>query len=276
MRGMEVGVLTSLGKDNDPFAHVAEFGLKTCQLGNWNPAIWTNTRAKEIKSLAARAGVDIAAVWAGYTGPKVWDFIQGPSTLGLVPTRYRKTRTAQLKKAADFAAAAGAPGIITHAGFIPENPDDRLYGPTIAALREVAAHCKKRGIGFWFETGQETPVTLLRTIQDIGLANLGINLDTANCVLYGKANPVDSLDVFGRYVKNLHAKDGLYPTDGRSLGKEVPIGKGKVDWPKLIRRLRELRFTGPFIIEREISGPQQARDIRKAVTYLRRIIARVG
>jgi len=271
---MEIGVLTSLGEDNDPFAHVAEFGLKTCQLCNWNPAIWSPARARAIKAMAKKAGVGIAAVWAGYSGPAVWNFLQGPSTLGLVPARYRKKRVAELKKAADFAAEAGAPAIITHVGFIPENPDDRQYAPTVTALRGVASHCKRQGVGFWFETGQETPVTLLRVIEDMGLPNLGINLDTANCILYGKANPVDSLDVFGKYVKNLHAKDGFYPTNGRELGKEVAIGKGKVEWPKLFRRLAELKFKGQVIIEREISGPQQAKDIRKAVTYLRRVRAR--
>ncbi|MBN2309707.1 MAG: sugar phosphate isomerase/epimerase [Candidatus Hydrogenedentes bacterium] len=275
MAAMEVGVITSLTADNDPFAHVGEFGLRTCQLCNWNPATWSAARAKAVKAMAKRAGVRIAAVWAGYSGPAVWNFIDGPSTLGLVPGRYRKKRVAELKKGADFAALAGAPAIITHVGFIPENPGDKLYAPTVDALADVAGHCKKRGIGFWFETGQETPVTLLRTIQDIGLPNLGINLDTANCILYGKANPVDSLDVFGEYVRNLHAKDGFYPTDGRALGKEAALGQGKVEWPRLFRRLKELKFTGEVVIEREISGPQQAKDIRKAVSYLRGLIARV-
>jgi L-ribulose-5-phosphate 3-epimerase len=81
---------------------------------------------------------------------------------------------------------------------------------------------------------------------------------------------VDSLDVFGAYVRNLHAKDGFYPTNGRELGKEAAIGKGKVEWTKLTRRLKEFGFDGQIIIEREISGPQQAKDIRKAVAYLRR------
>ena len=272
---MEIGVLTTLGFDNDPFAHVAEFGLNTCQLCNWDPAIWSTERAVAVRRMAKQAGVKIAAVWAGYSGPAVWNFVEGPATLGLVPQRYRVKRAGELKKAAEFAAHAGAPAIITHAGFIPENPNDRQYGPIVKTLKDVAGHCGALGIGFWFETGQETPVTLLRTIEDIGLPNLGINLDTANCILYGKANPVDSLDVFGKYVTNLHAKDGRYPTNGRELGQETPIGKGKVEWRKLLSRLKEVGFDGEIIIEREISGPQQNRDIRKAVRYLQRLVARL-
>lgn len=50
---------------------------------------------------------------------------------------------------------------------------------------------------------------MLRCFEKVGMDNLGVNLDTANLILYGKANPVDSLDVFGEYVYNLHAKEYL-------------------------------------------------------------------
>jgi len=79
--------------------------------------------------------------------------------------------------------------------------------------------------------------------------------------------------LFGTRVRGIHAKDGLYPTDPHRLGEEVPIGQGKVDFPRLIRRLKELNYRGPITIEREIEGPQQTEDIRKAIVYLRALIA---
>ena len=124
------------------------------------------------------------------------------------------------------------------------------------------------GLGFWFETGQETPITLLRTIHDIGTDNLGINLDPANLLMYGKANPVDALDVFGQYVRGVHAKDGEYPTNGRQLGVEKPLGEGRVNFPALLTKLKALGFSGALTIEREISGPQQIADIQKAKQML--------
>jgi len=277
MAAMEVGVLSSPRADgSNPFEVIANYGVRATQLCNWDAGYWTEPNAQAVREFSRQTGVRVAAVWAGYSGPKVWNFIEGPATLGLVPPRYRKKRVGELKAAADFAAWCGAPAIITHCGFIPENPDDRLYAGTCAAIEEVAARCHERGIGFWFETGQETPVVLLRVIEDIGLPNFGINLDTANVILYGKANPVDALDVFGSHVRNLHAKDGTYPTDGRDLGQEVAIGQGKVDFYRLFRKLYGLGFDGEVVIEREISGPQQAADIKKSVGYLRRQIARAG
>ena len=127
-----------------------------------------------------------------------------------------------------------------------------------------------------FETGQETPVTLKRAIQDIekdlGKGNVGINLDPANLIMYGKANPVDALEVFGEYVRGIHGKDGKYPTDGHYLGEEVPLGQGKVNYPAFIAKLKEVGYEGDITIEREISGEQQKKDIVAAKEILDKLI----
>ena len=90
--------------------------------------------------------------------------------------------------------------------------------------------------------------------------------------LYGKGEPVGAMDVIGKHVRGLHAKDGHYPTNPKELGKEVAIGKGRVDFPELIRRLRKINYTGPITIEREISGPEQESDIRASIAFLNKLI----
>ena len=140
------------------------------------------------------------------------------------------------------------------------------------AIQEAASYCKANGQTFLMETGQETPVTMLRAITDAGLDNIRVNLDTANLILYGKGDPVAALDVIGKYVRGLHAKDGLYPTDPKNLGEEVAIGKGKVDFADVMRKLHALHYTGPITIEREISGARQEDDIRASISYLQRLI----
>ena len=72
---------------------------------------------------------------------------------------------------------------------------------------------------------------------------------------------LENMYVFGPYVRNLHAKDGCYPTDGHSLGKEKKIGEGKVDFKALFTKLHELRYCSHVTIEREIGGEQQLQDI---------------
>jgi sugar phosphate isomerase/epimerase len=260
---------------DEAFAKVAGTGFACCQLSCWNPLLFTRANVLAVRAAGREHRVKVTTLWAGYPGPRVWNFIDGPSTIGLVPEPWRARRVQALQKAADFARACGIASITTHVGFIPEDPRNPAYPKTVRALKQVAEHCRRRGIQFWFETGQETPVTLLRTIQDVGLDNLGVNLDPANLILYGKANPVDALDVIGRYVRGVHAKDGLYPTDGRALGKEMPLGQGKVNFRVLVPKLYALGFRGVLTIEREISGPQQIQDIRRGRRRLEAIVGRL-
>ena len=269
----DIGVMSGLAPDASNLDAVAAFGLPCAQVVSWNPALATRETARALKKKAADLGVRLTAIWGGYTGPAEWNFTRGPVTLGLVPVAYRQMRVLELQKWADFAAEAGAPAVITHCGFLPENMTDPEYEGVAQAIHDVAAHCKTLGIGFWFETGQETPVTLLRFFQEVGLDNLGINLDPANLLLYGKGNPIDALRVFGSYVRAIHAKDGNPPTNGRFLGPEVKVGTGAARYPELVPALLDCGFRGDLTIEREIAeGEEQNRDIRDTVDYLESLL----
>lgn len=273
MAAMRLGVLVPLReRPQESIQQVQDLGFPTCQVSCWDPARMTRATAHALRGAADAAGIAITTLWVGAPGRYVWNFIDGPRTIGLVPSTTRRERLAALKHGSDFATWAGVASIATHVGFIPENPDDPQYAATVAALRELAAYCQANRQDFWFETGQETPITLLRTIEDIGLPNLDINLDPANLLMYGKANPLDALDVFGAYVRGVHAKDGEYPTNGRELGREKPLGQGRVNFPALLDKLKALGYSGALTIEREIGGAQQIADIKAGKAFLERLL----
>ena len=275
---MKIGTMlyfNTLEEMEKSFIKLRAFGFASCQLCSWEPEKWTDENADGIRALAEKHGVAISSFWCGWEGPKVWDFYEGQRTLGLVPPQYREMRVKNLCDGTDFARRIGLTDVATHMGFIPECPFDPNFEPLCDAIRTVAQHLKTNGQYLLFETGQETPVTMLRCFEQVGMDNLGVNLDTANLILYGKANPVDALDVFGKYVRNLHAKDGFYPVNGHDLGEEVRLGDGKVDFPALFRKLKELGYDSYVTIEREISGEQQDEDIRHAKVYLETIINEV-
>ena len=267
---LRLGLILGIGRDPDAaMSKVHELGLPTCQ-------VFADEIEPEIAGRLRQAlnKYQIEATSLVVDGPRreVWDFYEGPLTIGLVPRETRDARIAHIKKASDFAKLCGIAAVQTHCGFIPENPNDPVYKETVATMREVVGYCKRNGQNFRYETGQETPITLVRAIQDVGLDNQGVNFDLANLILYGKANPVDAIELLGPYVQGIHAKDGLWPTNPRDLGQEVPMGKGKVDFPRIIRRLKELNYRGAVTIEREISGPQQVEDVRAAKAYLEKLI----
>lgn len=274
MAAIQLGVLVRLEEGpEEAIAKVKALDFPTCQVTCWDSSLFDRETAQRLAAAADAQGVTITSLWVGTPGHRVWDFLQGPVTIGLVPPERRAERLRALKQGSDFAKWVGVPSITTHVGFIPENPTDPIYPGLVAALQEIALYCKNNHQSFWFETGQETPVTLLRVIQDIGTDNLGVNLDPANLLMYGKGNPVDALDVIGSYVRGVHAKDGEYPTDGRKLGVEKPLGEGRVNFPQLLAKLHSLGYQGALTIEREISGPQQIADIQRGKRFLEQIIA---
>jgi sugar phosphate isomerase/epimerase len=267
---MRLGIVTGIAPDVDAaIKRVHDLGFPTCQVSVHQ---LDDSAAAALRRALERYGVEATSAVGGGPGPEIYDFYRGPQTVGLVPRETRVARIANYRKISDFAKKVGIPAVQGHCGFIPENPNDPLYGEVVAAIREVAAYCKSNGQNFRCETGQETPVTLVRAIRDVGLDNVGVNFDAANLILYGKANPVDAVDILGPYIQGIHAKDGLYPTDPRNLGKEVPIGEGKVSFPVLIEKLKQSGYSNPLTIEREIRGEKQTADILAAKAYLEKLI----
>jgi sugar phosphate isomerase/epimerase len=267
---LRLGLIIGMGKDPDAaLAKVHELGLPTCQAYFEE---FPRELAEKLTKALLKYGIEATSIVVGGPGKEVWDFYEGPLTIGLVPRETRAARVAHIKKASEFAKECGVAAVQTHCGFIPENPNEELYKETVAAMREVAEYCRRNGQNFRYETGQETPITLVRAIRDVGLDNQGVNFDLANLILYGKANPVDAIEILGPYVQGIHAKDGLWPTNPKDLGEEVAIGKGKVDFVRIIARLKDMKYPGAVTIEREISGAQQMADVRGAKEYLEKLI----
>ena len=151
---------------------VHDLGLGTCflsldaYLGKYTPAL-----AQQMGDLLAK--YQVIATTAEVVNPKplVWNFLEGPATIGLVPRATRQARIDALKQTSDFAKMLGIGRVQTHCGFIPEDPGDPLYAQTVEAIRGVARHCAGNGQHFLMETGQETPTTMSRAIKDVNESN---------------------------------------------------------------------------------------------------------
>ncbi|HEV2380134.1 MAG TPA: sugar phosphate isomerase/epimerase family protein [Terriglobia bacterium] len=269
-RPMRLGLIVDVDQNPErALAKVHELGVPTCQVlaNTYGPEA-----AEKLRSALQQYGLEATALVVTGPGPEDYSFYRGPLTIGLVPREYRAARVEHMKRGSEFARQLGIPAIQSHCGFIPENPNDPVYKETVDAIKEVAGFCRENGQQFRYETGQETPITMLRAIEDVGLDNQGVNFDCANLILYGKANPLDALEIIGRHVQGVHAKDGRYPTNPRDLGEEVPIGQGHVDFPRVLASLKSLGYRGAITIEREISGPRQMEDLKHEKAYLQDLI----
>src|ERR1700678_833987 len=265
LKPMDVGLLIApFGSPEDHFRRVRELGFNNCFLsldgyiGGFTPAV-----VSQFRDLIAKYNLTVTAVEVVGPGRLEWNFTEGPSTIGLVPPGTRAARIDALRQVSSFAKQLGILQVQTHCGFIPEDPADPLYAQTVEAIREVARICQSNGQYFLMETGQETPTTMSRMLPDVAMPNLAVGLDTANLILYGKANPDDAVDILGPHIRSIHAKDGRWPTDPSNLGEEVLIGKGLVNFREVFSKLHKIGYTGAVTIERETSGPQQIQDVRQ-------------
>jgi len=270
MAKLELGLIVGIGRDpNESLKEVAEIGVPTCQMAGTAEAMLAGKfpEPEDIKKAANRARIRISSAFLLWEGQR-FDNKDGPETMGLVAPKFRKERVASGKKFSDWVTRLGCKSLTCHIGFIPDDEKDPIYKGFIEVMRELALHVVKNEQIFCFETGQELASTLKRTIRDVGTGNLYVNLDPANLILYGKSNPLDAVEIFGEYVRGLHAKDGVWPNRDESLGLETPLGEGAVRFDLLIPRLKAKGFQGPLTIEREIHGPQQKVDIQKAIRIL--------
>jgi L-ribulose-5-phosphate 3-epimerase len=266
---MLLGVISPANNPEEDLKIVRDLGFPTCQLGidSYSPEL-----AKRLSVSLGKYRLKPTSLICMGPGTYKWNFTEGPSTIGLIPRENRPARVERLKQGIDFCKAAGIPAVHAHFGFIPEDPKDILYLEFIQTMKPIGEYALKQGIDIYFETGQETPITLLRAILDIGTGNLFVNYDTANLVMYGKANPLDGLKVIGKYVKALHAKDGTYPVNPDELGKEVPIPEGEVNFPAIISYLKKLDFKGSITIEYELAE-SNSEYILRTKKYLEKIIS---
>lgn len=214
----------------------------------------------------------IVTVFAAYEGEDYADIPTVQRTVGFVPPATREARERRTIEVSDFARILGVGSIACHIGCVPEDPAHPDYVGVRDAVRRICDHAMRHRQTFALETGQEPAAILLRFIEDVDRPNLRINFDPANMILYGSGDPIDALRVVGRLVVSVHAKDGDWPpphTPG-ALGTERPLGQGAVGMQRFVAALREIGYTGPLNVEREVENQQERlRDIAMGLELLR-------
>ena len=257
------------------FAELKKTGLESCQLV-YKPEKYVVKDAFAIKSAAEEYGIEISAFFAGYRdNHTVWDLKDDFKNAGLNSEAFGAERLDYLLSALPFIQALGTSDMIIHAGFVPNNPFAPEYADLVCKVRSLAERAKIFGLNVLFETGGESPITLLRLIKDVGTDNLFVNLDTGNLIMYGYGNPCEAIMTLGKYIRNVHAKDGIPPTDPYKIGEEKPLGKGIVDFKRVFSLLKEIGYDRFVTIEREIIGEEQKRDILLGSNYLKNIFKQI-
>lgn len=272
LKDLEIGVM--FWADRDRLDEIVSLGVRCGQLGIGGGTDLSPHFADDWKKALADRDFKLVTVFAAYNGESYADIPTVERTVGFIPRATRGERERRTIEIGDFAAAIGVKSIACHIGFVPEDASHQDYVAVREMVRRICDHAARHGQTFALETGQEPAHVLLSFLKDVDRANLGINFDPANMILYGTGDPVEALGVLGPHVVSVHAKDGDWPPKDRlgALGTERPLGKGSVGMERFVKKLKEVGFTGPLNIEREAENQdERIRDIGEAVGYLRGI-----
>ncbi|MBQ2556477.1 MAG: sugar phosphate isomerase/epimerase [Thermoguttaceae bacterium] len=278
MEFMPVGVFASIDAGlGVKLEVVRDLGIKTIQLHTPAKASRTPENAKAFLEKLSEYGITTTVVFLGFEGETYETIARTAETVGFVPEETRQARLQEAREIADFAKLLGVEAIGSHIGFVPHDTASDAYKGMVAAIQEYCDYLKKNGQRLHLETGQEKAENLLAFLHDVGRDNIFINFDPANLILYGMGNPIESLKKVGKYVRSCHCKDAL-PTTGTpgvDWGTEVPFGQGKVDAKLFLQTLKEIGYTGPLTIEREIpeEPERQKAEIGQALALIESIKA---
>jgi sugar phosphate isomerase/epimerase len=276
MSGLEVGVmLNNLERDRlRAFRMAAGEGFRVVHTSALLEGWLTGPERAGYVAAARTSGLTIHTMFVGFDGQTYADLPSIRRTVGLIQPDLREHRCLVAQLYADLARELGVGALAAHIGFVPQEPGHPEYGVLVRAVRGIADHCAARGQTFHLETGQEPASVLAAFLRDVDRPNVGVNFDPANLILYGTDEPLAALDQLAPWVRGVHCKDALPPTRSDALGTEVPIGQGAVDFPPLLRKLCDIGYGGPLVIERE-HGPRVREDVAAARAYLEELVARL-
>jgi sugar phosphate isomerase/epimerase len=220
-----------------------------------SPGAWGETAA-----LFSQNGLKIVSGMFGCVGEDYSTLETIRVTGGIGPDATWERNWNNIRATVALAQQLGLKLITFHAGFLPHDEKDPNFAKMLRRLTETVDAFQAAKIAVGLETGQEEAPVLVQLLQKLNRPNAGVNFDPANMILYDKGNPIAALRMLAPWIRQVHIKDARRTKVPGTWGEEVAAGTGEVDWPAFFATLKELKFKGDFVIERE-AGNQRAVDI---------------
>ena len=242
---------------------LARVGASGCQLA-LDPIRTGSWSLERTKRVMADAGLVILSGMMATVGEDYSTLETIRRTGGVRPDEHWQENQQAASDDARIAAELGIELVTFHAGFLPHDAADPERVVLIDRLREIADIYSAAGVCIGFETGQETASTLLSVLASIDRAEVGVNFDPANMILYGMGDPGQAIVALGSQIAQAHVKDALPSPEAGQWGREVVAGTGAVDWSVYFATLARMDRSVDLLVERE-AGDTRERDIATAL-----------
>jgi L-ribulose-5-phosphate 3-epimerase len=250
-----------------------ELGVNVAQIACGDPHHANWAEGDDMPAAAQASGIWFTGAMLGFPGEDYTTPRTIKATGGFGDPATRAGRLDRLRWALDRTIALGLSDLMFHAGFFPESghPDRPALLDTLAQAAQLAA---ERGITLALETGQESASLLRQTLDELRAPNLTVNFDPANMLLYDMGDPIEAVEILGTDIRSVHVKDARRPTVAGSWGEETPLGQGDVNLPRFLQTLRQVGYTGPLVVEREVGDQAgRLRDVAHGLAFVRECLA---
>ena len=246
-------------------------GVGVVQVGFFGSAAVRRADVDAIRRATEANGIELSATFVLFDDEDYSSIAAAAHTAGFVPDEHFAARRSLLARVAEITQELGLNRLGVHVGTIPSDPNDPVYAKLVTRIGLAADTAADHDVRILLETGQEPAATLAGMIDDVARANLGVNFDSGNFVMYGRGDAVSAARRLAPRIEHVHLKDAL-PSDapGRTWGSEVALGEGQARIKEVVTALGEADYAGPLVVER--SRRRTVGEVQHSIDYLRNLL----
>lgn len=157
-----------------------------------------------------------------------------------------------LERQLKCARALGARGVLTVPGGMSDTVSlARAYGSCVAAYKSWRPLIEGYGLFVGVENVWNafftSPFDMRGFIDAVGSPRVGAYFDVGNTVAFSRAE--DWIEILGGYIGFVHVKDFMRAGGVNRGGTFCPLGKGSVNWGRVLPALRGAGFDGYLTAE---------------------------
>lgn len=178
------------------------------------------------------------------------------------------TRIAAIAQAFELASQLKIRVLTLRIGRIPADDAPEYEKLLLPAVTDLAAAGNRHGVVPCLIPCGDSAEMLRSLIRRVQSGPLAIDADLGGWIL-SRQSPVSELRELHGHIQHVQVRDAVRDLDG--LGKEVPVGRGEIDWDEIAGLLNEMDYAGWLNVTRT-GGGDPAGDIGRAIQYVRNLL----
>lgn len=161
----------------------------------------------------------------------------------------------------------GAKVFVLHGALRSAVLEDEVYFERYSLLYDIGKGCgvtvAQENVSYCKGGSSDFLLKMKNTLGD----NVRFVLDVKQAIRSGK-DPFYLLGILGSSITHCHLSDNNDKTDC------IPVGRGRLDFPRFAEKLKEIGYSGNIILELYKDGYESPRVLRESVSYMEKFFER--